>query len=124
MTSPPLPLPARVSPDPELGDSSPGRGGVQRLPDAQEPGEEQEYGRSAAGPLPGLPRHHRGREQQLHQRSAGRQLPPTRCLRGDAAPAARHHHRLLEAHIRLQLHLDGDAEPAQPVQLCLGKINH
>lgn len=114
--APPLP-PA----DAELCDSSPGCGGVQHFSDAEEPREEPQHGRPAAGPLPGLPGHHRRREQQLHQRRARRQLPPARCLCGDAAPAARHHHWLLEARVRLWLHLGGDAQPAQPVQLCLGK---
>lgn len=107
--------------DSELGDSSPGRGGVQHLSDAQEPREEPQHGRPAAGPLPGIPRHHRGRKQQLHQRCTRRQLPPACCLRGDTTPAAQHHHWLLEAHLRLRLHLSGDAQPAQPIQLCLGK---
>lgn len=117
----PPPLPPPPPSDPELGDSSPGRGGVQHFSDAQEPREEPQHGRPAAGPLPGLPRHHWGRELQLHQRGARRQLPPARRLRGDAAPAARHHHWLLEACVRLRLHLGGDAQPAQPVQLRLGK---
>lgn len=107
--------------DSELCDSSPGRGGVQHLSDAQEPREEPQHGRPAAGPLPGVPHHQRGRKQQLHQRRTRRQLPPACCLRGDAAPAPRHHHGLLEAYLRLRLHLGGDAQPAQPIQLCLGK---
>lgn len=94
---------------------------MQHLADAQEPGEEPQHGRAAARPCSGLPGHHGGRGQQLHQRGAHRQLPPAGRLRGDAAPAARHHHGLLAAGVRLRVHLGGHAEPAQPVQLSLGK---
>lgn len=107
--------------DSELCDPSPGCGRVQHFSDAQEPREEPKHGRLAAGPLPGLPGHHRRREQQLHQCGARRQFPPACCLCGYAAPAAQHHHWLLEAPVWLRLHLGGDAQPAQPVQLCLGK---
>lgn len=58
----------RVPTDPELGDSPPGRGGVQHRPPAPQPGEEPQHGRPAARPMPSLP-HLRGwRQQQLHQR--------------------------------------------------------
>lgn len=107
--------------DSELSDASPGRGGVQHLADASEPREEPQHGRAAARPLAGLPGYRRRRELQLHQRSPRRQLLAARCLRGDAAPAAWHHHRLLEAGVRLRLHLGGDAQPAEPVKLSLGK---
>lgn len=46
-------------PDAQLCDASLGRGGVQRVTTAQKPREEQEHGRSASRPSPGLPRHYR-----------------------------------------------------------------
>ncbi|XP_030073209.1 receptor-type tyrosine-protein phosphatase U isoform X2 [Microcaecilia unicolor] len=49
----------QVSADSELCDDTPGCGGVQHRPTAQEPGEEPEHGCPASRPLPSLP-HFRG----------------------------------------------------------------
>jgi len=78
---------ARVPADPELGDSSPGRGGVQHRSPAPQPGEEPQHGCPATRPMPSLPHLHGWRQQQLHQRglnrrerAAGREGAAVGCL--------------------------------------------
>lgn len=109
--------------DAELCDASLRRGGVQCVAAAQKPREEQEHGCAATRPSPGLPRHHRGGRERLHQRSADGQFPSAGGFRSDASPAAHHHCGLLEAGVRLRLHLHRHAQPDQPVQLRLGELS-
>lgn len=108
--------------DAELCDASLWCGGVQRVSAAQKPRQEQEHGRPASWPSPGLPGYHRCGRRRLHQRGADGQLPSSGHLRGDASPAAQHHRRFLEAGVWLRLHLYRHAQPDQPVQLRLGAL--
>lgn len=108
--------------DVKLCDPPPGCWRVQHCSVAQKPREEPQHGCSATWSRVGLPGNDGRRKQQLRQRCARRQLPPTGCFHRDPSPSAGHHGRLLEAGLWLRLHRRGHAEPTQPVKLRLGKV--
>lgn len=63
----------------------------------------------------------RGGEQALLSPGFPTELHAERSLHCDPAPTAEHHAGLLEAGLRLRLHLHRHAQPAAPVQLRLGE---